>query len=113
MVMIRHFQDLELEQGAVFGPELVVRGAKERLAPMLMTAFVVGVALLPIAMAGSRAGTEIVQPMSLVVLGGLVSTTLLSMFVLPILYLRYGTTMITEEARRSVGTQTAASLSSD
>jgi Cu/Ag efflux pump CusA len=90
ILMISHFQHLEREEGEVFGPGLVLRGAKERLAPILMTAGATGLALVPLAVAGSVAGHEIEHPMAIVILGGLVTSTLLNLFVLPSLYLRFG-----------------------
>jgi CzcA family heavy metal efflux pump len=90
IVMTGHFQYLELQEGETFGLELVLRGARERSAPILMTAFVTGLALLPMALAGSVAGMEIVRPMAIVILGGLITSTLLNLFILPTLYLRFG-----------------------
>jgi CzcA family heavy metal efflux pump len=90
ILMISHFQYLEREEGEAFGPALVLRGAKERLAPILMTASATGLALVPLAVAGSIAGHEIEHPMAIVILGGLVTSTLLNLFVLPSLYLRFG-----------------------
>ncbi len=90
ILMISHFQHLERREGVAFGPELVLRGAKERLAPILMTACATGLALVPLAIAGSKPGHEIEHPMALVILGGLVTSTLINLFVLPSLYLRFG-----------------------
>jgi CzcA family heavy metal efflux pump len=90
ILMISHFQHLEREEGEAFGPALVLRGAKERLAPILMTSLATGLALVPLAVAGSIAGHEIEHPMAIVILGGLVTSTLLNLFVLPSLYLRFG-----------------------
>jgi CzcA family heavy metal efflux pump len=89
ILMISHFQHLEREEGEEFGPELVLRGAKERLAPILMTAGATGLALVPLAVAGNIAGHEIEHPMAIVILGGLITSTLLNLFVLPSLYLRF------------------------
>jgi CzcA family heavy metal efflux pump len=90
ILMISHFQHLEREEGMPFGPALVLRGAKERLAPIMMTACATGLALVPLAVAGSLPGHEIEHPMAIVILGGLVTSTLLNLFVLPSLYLRFG-----------------------
>jgi CzcA family heavy metal efflux pump len=98
ILMISHFQHLEREEGEQFGPGLVLRGAKERLAPILMTASATGLALVPLAVAGSVAGNEIEHPMAIVILGGLVTSTLLNLFVLPSLYLRFGKSKSTQEA---------------
>jgi CzcA family heavy metal efflux pump len=90
ILMISHFQHLERYEGEPFGPGLVLRGAKERLAPILMTASATGLALLPLAIPGAIPGHEIEHPMAIVILGGLVTATLLNLFVLPSLYLRFG-----------------------
>ena len=90
ILLIGHFQHLEREEGETFGPELVLRGAKERLAPIVMTAMATGLALVPLAIAGSIPGHEIEHPMAIVILGGLLTSTLLNLFVLPSLYLRFG-----------------------
>lgn len=88
IMMLSHFQHLENEEGVPFGPGLVVRGARERLAPILMTAFTTGLALVPLAIAGNTPGHEIEHPMAIVILGGLVTSTLLNLLVVPTLYLR-------------------------
>jgi Cu/Ag efflux pump CusA len=90
ILMISHFQRLEREEGQAFGPELVLQGATERLAPILMTASATGLALVPLVIAGSIPGHEIEHPMALVILGGLITATMLNLFVLPSLYLRFG-----------------------
>jgi Cu/Ag efflux pump CusA len=90
IMMITHFQHLERHEGERFGPELVLRGARERLAPILMTALATALALIPLAIAGDRPGEEIEHPMAIVILGGLVTSTLLNLFVVPALYLRFG-----------------------
>jgi CzcA family heavy metal efflux pump len=89
ILMVSHFQYLERHEGEPFGPGLVLRGARERLAPILMTACAAGFALVPLAVAGSIPGHEIEHPMAIVILGGLVTSTLLNLFVLPSLYLRF------------------------
>jgi Cu/Ag efflux pump CusA len=68
----------------------VLRGALERLAPIPMTALATGLALLPIALGGDRPGHEIEHPLAVVILGGLVTSTVLNLFLLPPLYLRFG-----------------------
>jgi Cu/Ag efflux pump CusA len=90
IVMTGHFQYLEQHEGETFGPELVVRGARERLAPILTTALTTALALAPFVLFGDSPGFEIVRPMAVVILGGLVTSTLLDLFVLPTLYLRFG-----------------------
>ena len=90
IMLVSHYRHLELSEGVPFGRELVVRGAEERLAPILMTALATGLALVPIVLGGSRAGYEIEHPLAVVILGGLVTSTLLNLFIVPALYLRYG-----------------------
>ena len=90
ILMINHFQHLEQHEGETFGRELVLRGARERLAPILMTTLAAGLAILPLVVAGDRPGHEIEHPLAVVVLGGLFTSTLLNLFVVPSLYLRFG-----------------------
>jgi CzcA family heavy metal efflux pump len=90
IMMISHFQHLEREEGEPFGAALVIRGARERLSPILMTALATGLALVPLAIAGDLPGHEIEHPLAIVILGGLITSTLLNLFVTPSLYLRFG-----------------------
>jgi Cu/Ag efflux pump CusA len=90
IVLIKHYQHLEQREGETFGPELVLRGAREQFAPMLTTAVTTAVAFLPLVLFGDIAGLEIAHPMAVVVLGGLVTSTLLYLFVVPALYLSLG-----------------------
>ena len=90
IMMICHFQHLELEEGEPFGAQLVLRGARERLSPILMTAGAAGLAVLPLVLYGNLPGHEIEFPMAVVILGGLVTSTLLNLFIVPALYLRFG-----------------------
>jgi Cu/Ag efflux pump CusA len=100
ILMINHFQHLEREEAEVFGPDLVLRGAKERLSPILMTTLATALALLPLVVAGDVPGHEIEHPLAVVVVGGLVTSTLLNLFVLPSLYLRFGKSQHVESAAR-------------
>lgn len=90
IMLVSHFRHLETEEGMTFGRELVVRGTLERLLPILMTALATGLALLPLALRGDKPGYEIEHPMAVVILGGLVSSTLMNLLLLPSLYLRWG-----------------------
>jgi CzcA family heavy metal efflux pump len=92
VMQIRHMQQLERREGEPFGWNLVRRGALERLAPTLTSVLATAVAFAPLVIAGEIAGLEIVHPMAVVVLGGLVSSTLLTLFIVPALYLRFGST---------------------
>jgi Cu/Ag efflux pump CusA len=90
ILLIQHYRHLEAQEGEPFGLGLVLRGASERLSPILMTTLCTGLALLPLIVAGSIPGYEIEHPMAVVILGGLATSTLLSLFIVPVLYLRYG-----------------------
>jgi CzcA family heavy metal efflux pump len=89
ILMINHFQHLETVEGLPFGGDLVLRGARERLSPILMTSLATGLALVPLVVAGQIPGHEIEHPLAVVILGGLVTSTLLNLFVVPSLYLRF------------------------
>jgi CzcA family heavy metal efflux pump len=88
IMLIRHFQNLE-RGGEALGADLVRRGAGDRLGPILTSASALALVCVPFVILGSRPGLEIVNPMAVVLLGGLVTSTLLSLFVLPALYLRF------------------------
>jgi CzcA family heavy metal efflux pump len=90
IMLISHYQHLERQEGMSFGRDLILRGSEERLAPILMTALATGLALIPIVFGGTRAGYEIEHPLAVVILGGLMTSTLLNLFIVPALYLRYG-----------------------
>ncbi len=90
IMLVSHYRHLEEEEGMPFGQELVVRGSEERLAPILMTALATGLALVPLVVAGNKPGHEIEHPLAVVILGGLVTSTLLNLFLLPPLYAAFG-----------------------
>jgi CzcA family heavy metal efflux pump len=90
ILLINHCQHLERVEGEPFGPALVVRGAKERLSPILMTALATALALVPLVAAGTIPGHEIENPMALVIMGGLATSTFVNLFIVPTLYLRFG-----------------------
>ena len=90
IMLFSHYRHLQNEEGITFGLELVIRGAKERLSPILMTALTTALALMPIIIGGNRPGQEIEYPMALVILGGLVTSALLNLLVMPVLYCKYG-----------------------
>jgi CzcA family heavy metal efflux pump len=90
IMMISHFEHLVTVEGSPWGLETALRGANERLIPILMTALVTALGLLPLALGSGQAGREIEGPMAIVILGGLVTSTALNLLVLPTLALRYG-----------------------
>jgi Cu/Ag efflux pump CusA len=86
IMMISLDRHLELEEGMVFGKQLAIRGAEERLAPILITALTAALALLPLVISGNKPGHEIEYPMALVIVGGLLSSTLMNLLFMPSLY---------------------------
>jgi Cu/Ag efflux pump CusA len=88
-MMVSHFEHLIAQEGRSL-PDAVVQGSLERLAPILMTALCAGLALVPLILARTEAGNEIQAPMAVVILGGLISSTLLNMVVLPVLFQLFG-----------------------
>jgi len=89
IMMISHFEHLVNEEGLTWGIETAMRGATERLVPIAMTALVTALGLLPLALGSGAAGREIEGPMAIVILGGLITSTLLNLLVLPALAVRY------------------------
>ena len=89
IMLISHYRHLETEEKMPFGEELIVRGAMERLSPILMTALTTALALLPIVIGGNRPGQEIEHPMAIVIMGGLVTSTLLNLLFMPALYWKF------------------------
>jgi Cu/Ag efflux pump CusA len=90
IMMISHFEHLVTTEGMTWGLDAAVRGASERLMPILMTATVTGLGLLPLAWGAGEAGREIEGPMAIVILGGLATSTVLNLLVLPTLALKWG-----------------------
>jgi Cu/Ag efflux pump CusA len=90
IMMISHFEHLVNEEGMTWGLDTAMRGASERLMPILMTATVTALGLLPLALGSGEAGREIEGPMAIVILGGLVTSTLLNLLLLPTFALRFG-----------------------
>jgi Cu/Ag efflux pump CusA len=84
ILLVSHFQTLQKQGMSLL--ETIVNGSKDRLSPILMTALTAGLALIPLAMGGDLPGNEIQSPMAKVILGGLLSSTLLNLFVVPLVY---------------------------
>jgi Cu/Ag efflux pump CusA len=90
ILLLAHYEHLVEAEGAPWGVETILRGAQERLVPILMTAAVTALGLLPLAIGMHRPGQELEGPMAVTVLGGLISSTLLNLLVLPALAERFG-----------------------
>ncbi|MDE1943462.1 MAG: efflux RND transporter permease subunit [Betaproteobacteria bacterium] len=90
ILMIAHFQHLVGEEGASWNQETAIRGAADRLAPIMMTSIVTALGLLPLALGMHDPGREIEGALAVVILGGLITSMVLNLLVLPVLSLRYG-----------------------
>lgn len=90
IMLVSHYEHLVRQEGMVWNAATAIQGASERLVPILMTALVTGLGLLPLALLSGEPGNEIEGPMAIVILGGLVTSTLLNLLVLPVLAARYG-----------------------
>ena len=101
IMLVSHIHHLMTNEGVTDFRDAVVRGAQERLVPILMTAMAAGLALIPLALGGGQAGSEIQTPMAIVILCGLMTSTALNMLVVPTLYLRYGRPPIGAAAART------------
>src|SRR5262249_25489383 len=102
IMLVSHYRHLQTEEGVPFGRDLILRGAAERVAPILMTALAAGLGLLPLAVSGNKPGYEVEYPMAVVILGGLFTSTLLNLLVLPVLYERFGGSVTLPEAEMAL-----------
>jgi multidrug efflux pump subunit AcrB len=100
VLLIGHYGQLEQQNGGAFGRELVLRGTGERFAPILITAAAVALFSVSVLILGGSPGLEIVRPMAAVILGGVVTSTFLSLFVVPVLYLRVGVARVDPTTRQ-------------
>jgi CzcA family heavy metal efflux pump len=96
MMMVAHYEHLVSKEGMIWSVATAIQGASERLVPVLMTAIVTALGLLPLALGSGEPGREIEGPMAVVILGGLVTSTALNLLVLPTLSLKYGRFTVTQ-----------------
>ena len=89
-MMISHYLHLMKYEGEAFTKEMVIRGSQERLVPVMMTACVASLALLPLVFAKGQPGSEVLHPVAVVIVGGLLSSTLLDIIITPALFFRIG-----------------------
>ena len=105
ILLINRYQRLEQEEGEAFGPRLILRGARERLWPILTSATAIGFALLPFVVLGNIAGLEILHPMAVAILGGVVASAIVCLFVLPGLYLRLASPQPKPQMPEGIGSE--------
>jgi HME family heavy-metal exporter len=90
ILKVSHYLNLVLHEGERWGVAMILRGSRERLAPVLMTALAAGLALIPLTIGADQPGKEILSPVAITILGGLLTATLLDAFVTPLLFHRFG-----------------------
>ena len=105
IMLLSHYLHLMRHEGEAFTREMVVRGTLERLVPILMTAISAGLALIPLIMAADEPGKEILNPVAIVIVGGLISSTLLGLAVTPAIFY----TFFQKSAEKSIRLEAAAS----
>lgn len=100
IMMISHYLRLLTDENETFSKEMIIRGSQERLVPVMMTALVASLALLPLVFARSEPGSEVLHPVAVVIVGGLISSTLLDIIVTPVLFYRFGARSVASYMRR-------------
>jgi Cu/Ag efflux pump CusA len=90
IMMLSHYLHLMAHEGEGFTRQMVIRGTLERMVPVLMTALAAGIALIPLVLAADQPGKEILHPVAVVIVGGLVSSTLLDFLVTPLIFYTFG-----------------------
>jgi Cu/Ag efflux pump CusA len=104
-MLISHYLHLMQHEGESFTKKMVIRGTKERLVPVLMTALAAGIGLIPLVLAADQPGKEILHPVAVVIVGGLITSTLLGLGVTPTVFFTFGR----KAAQRSIERESPAS----
>lgn len=109
ILKISHYINLALFEGEMFGRDLIIRGSQERLTPVLMTALSAGLALVPLLIGAGEPGKEILYPVAVVILGGLLSSTAIDALLTPVLFRRFGKAPLArlQDAKPALGLQEA------
>ena len=89
-MLISHYLHLMKHEGETFSREMIIRGTLERLSPVLMTALSAGIALIPLVLASDAPGKEILHPVAVVIVGGLITSTLLGLGITPAVFYAFG-----------------------
>jgi Cu/Ag efflux pump CusA len=89
-MMISHYLHLMQHEGEGFTKSMIIRGTQERLVPVLMTALAAGTALIPLLLSAHEPGKEILHPVAVVIVGGLISSTLLDLVITPAVFFAFG-----------------------
>ena len=105
IMLISHYLHLMQHEGEGFTKAMVIRGTKERLVPVLMTALAAGIGLIPLVLAADQPGKEILHPVAVVIVGGLITSTLLGLGVTPTVFYTFGR----KAAARAIESETGAS----
>ncbi|MBX3022655.1 MAG: efflux RND transporter permease subunit [Bdellovibrionales bacterium] len=101
IMMISHYLHLIRQEGQEFSRQTIIRGSQERLVPVLMTAAVTALALMPLVFAKQQPGSEILHPVAVVIVGGLISSTLLDILVTPVIFFNYGRRAATQPQKEN------------
>ncbi len=102
VALLDRYRQIEQEDGEPFGSKLVLRGAGERVGPIVATSVTAAIVLVTVLVLGGRPGFELLQPLAAVLLGGLVTSAVLTLVIMPVLYLRFGFSRAAERAEEPV-----------